>query len=196
MWHRGGDYWAEQADRWAEMVAVQLGSCRTVLVSCKGYEPHRVFNNWHRRTENWPESPSWWAPVVNSEMQLACVTFAVGTRWSALRVGLGVGEGWDGCWCWNEKGRERQDEAGTELNDCGINWLSTYPLCLYVLWALRWTCSTVLMWTGWLCDICWSSRSSSQQSGARQMGQGRPVGYSQHWSRPRQNQLGTPSKRW
>ena len=79
-----------------------------------------------------------------------------------------------------------------ELNDCGINWLSTYTLCLYVLWASRQTCGTILMWMGWLCDIRRSSRSSSWQSRAWWMGWGRPVGYSQHQSQPRWNQLGTP----
>ena len=31
--------------------------------------------------------------IVNSEMWLACVTFTVGTQWSAFGVRLGVGEG-------------------------------------------------------------------------------------------------------
>ena len=36
----------ESAER--ATVTVQLGNSRTVLASCEGYEPHRVFNRRHR----------------------------------------------------------------------------------------------------------------------------------------------------
>ena len=70
-------------------------------------------------TERGPKSPSQWAPVVNDEMWLVCVMFAIGAWWLAL----GVGEGQDSCWCQNKKGgrdETRQAQNSTIIHAGGI----------------------------------------------------------------------------
>ena len=80
--------------------------------------------------------------------------FTIGTWWSALRVGVGLGEGGKAEVGHQWRGKEGRDKTGKMgLNDGDINWVSTYTLCLYVLWALRQICGMVLMWMAALCTI-------------------------------------------
>ena len=54
---------------------------------------------------------------VKIKLRLMWVTFAIGTRWSALGVGVGLGEGREGRGQPSETRRERErDETGTEQN--------------------------------------------------------------------------------
>ena len=58
-------------------------------------------------------------PTVKIKLWLTWVTFAVGARWSALRVRVGLGEGREGRGrlLATRRGRERRDGRRTELNE-------------------------------------------------------------------------------
>ena len=57
--------------------------------------------------------------VVKIILRLTWVTFAVGTRWSALGVGVGLGEGGKAEIGRQRRGERERDETGaeTELNE-------------------------------------------------------------------------------
>ena len=181
---QGGREWRQQRG-WLWLCGLAM-----VLASCKWYGPHRMSNRKHRRMENRPESPSWWAPVVNDEMWLTWVTFAVGAWWSALRVGVRLGEQGKG-WCRplvTRGTRGRWGEAGMELDSMNGVVFTAY-LCTWVWLIYYGSWGTHVIHTKADCGCVTPdglrTQSSSWYSGAQWMGRGTPVGESQHWSQPK-----------
>ena len=110
------------------------------------------------------------------------VTFAVGTRWSALGVGVGLGEGRERRGRPSETRREREREMrrvqnGTErVNGVLFDCLATYMGISYILWASRRPCGTYKAGR-WLCA------PSDSELGTPSSELGVPLGNAEHGGR-------------
>ena len=105
------------------------------------------------------------------------VTFAVGTRWSALGVGVRLGEGREGRGWLLEMRREREtgraQNRTEQVNGVLFDCLATYTGISYILQASRRPCGTYKAGR-WLCA------PSDSELGTRSSGLGVPLGSAEH----------------